>query len=94
MILLLPSSSGCVSQPGKIHQAPPPLPRHSTHFSKLVIAQEGGGIPPRQALQPASVADTTGIHVTQIKRNEGEHAQPSLNGLKKLAATLSAPRTH
>ena len=33
-------------------------------------------------------ADATGIHVTQIKRYEGGSAQPSLDGLKKLALAL------
>lgn len=35
-----------------------------------------------------ALADATGIHVIQIKRYEGGSAQPSMDGLKKLALSL------
>jgi len=36
----------------------------------------------------SQLADATGIHVTQIKRYEGGSAQPSMEGLKKIALAL------
>ncbi len=41
-----------------------------------------------KGLSQQALADATGIHVSQIKRYEGGSAQPSLDGLKKLAVTL------
>jgi transcriptional regulator with XRE-family HTH domain len=35
-----------------------------------------------------ALADATSIHVTQIKRYEGGSAQPSMEGLKKIALAL------
>jgi len=41
-----------------------------------------------KGLSQQALADTTGIHVTQIKRYEGGSAQPSIEGLKKIALAL------
>jgi transcriptional regulator with XRE-family HTH domain len=41
-----------------------------------------------KALSQQALAEATGIHVTQIKRYEGGSAQPSLDGIKKLALAL------
>lgn len=35
------------------------------------------------------MADRVGLHVNQIRRYESEHAQPSLQALKKIAVGLS-----
>lgn len=42
-----------------------------------------------KGMSQQALADATGIHVTQIKRYEAGSAQPSLDGLKKLALALT-----
>ena len=41
-----------------------------------------------KGMSQQALADATGIHVTQIKRYEGGSAQPSMEGLKKIALAL------
>ena len=41
-----------------------------------------------KGMSQQALSDATGIHVTQIKRYEGGSAQPSMEGLKKMARTL------
>lgn len=40
-------------------------------------------------LTQQELADLVGLHVNQIRRYESEHAQPSLDALKKIAVGLS-----
>lgn len=40
-------------------------------------------------LTQQEMADLVGLHVNQIRRYESEHAQPSLEALKKIAVGLS-----
>lgn len=40
-------------------------------------------------LTQQEMADRVGLHVNQIRRYESEHAQPSLEALKKIAVGLS-----
>lgn len=42
----------------------------------------------QQGLSQQAMADAMGLHVNQIKRYEAGTAQPSLDGLKKLAVAL------
>ena len=42
----------------------------------------------QQGLSQQAMAEAVGLHVNQIKRYEAGTAQPSLDGLKKLAVTL------
>jgi transcriptional regulator with XRE-family HTH domain len=41
-----------------------------------------------QALTQHELADLAGLHVNQVRRYEGGSAQPSLEGLKKIALAL------
>lgn len=41
-----------------------------------------------KGMSQQALADATAIHVTQIKRYEGGTAQPSMEGLKKIAIAL------
>lgn len=43
----------------------------------------------QHALTQQQMADTVGIHITQIKRYEAGEAQPSLDILKKIAVAFS-----
>ena len=60
-----------------------PFPR----FRRIAFAQALVQLRRAKGSQHA-LADATGIHVTQVKRYEGGSAQPSLDGLKKLALAL------
>lgn len=61
-----------------------PFPR----FRRMAFAQALVQLRRAKGLSQQALADATGIHVTQIKRYEGGSAQPSLDGLKKLALAL------
>lgn len=61
-----------------------PFPR----FRRMAFAQALVQLRRAKGLSQQGLADATGIHVTQIKRYEGGSAQPSLDGLKKLALAL------
>lgn len=52
-------------------------------FSARVIA-----LRKQRGLTQQGLADTSGIHVQQIKRYEAGHAQPTAEALKKLALAL------
>lgn len=61
-----------------------PFPR----FRRMAFAQVLVQLRRAKGLSQQALADATTIHVTQIKRYEGGNAQPSLDGLKKLAMAL------
>lgn len=62
-----------------------PFPRfRRMAFSKTLVQLRHA-----KAMSQQALADATGIHVTQIKRYEGGNAQPSLDGVKKLALALN-----
>lgn len=61
-----------------------PFPR----FRRMAFAHALVQLRRAKGLSQQALADATGIHVTQIKRYEGGSAQPSLDGLKKLALAL------
>lgn len=61
-----------------------PFPR----FRRMAFAQALVQLRHAKGLSQQALADATTIHVTQIKRYEGGSAQPSLDGLKKLALAL------
>lgn len=52
-------------------------------FSARIIA-----LRKQRGLTQQSLADTSGIHVQQIKRYEAGHAQPTADALKRLALAL------
>lgn len=55
----------------------------SMSFSARIIA-----LRKQRGLTQQSLADTSGIHVQQIKRYEAGHAQPTADALKRLALAL------
>jgi transcriptional regulator with XRE-family HTH domain len=61
-----------------------PFPR----FRRMAFAQALVQLRRAKGLSQQALADATSIHVTQIKRYEAGSAQPSLDGLKKLALAL------
>ena len=42
----------------------------------------------QRGMTQAQLADSLGLHITQIKRYEGGSSQPSVDGLKKIAVLL------
>lgn len=60
------------------------LPR----FRRMAFPQKLVQLRRAKAMSQQALADATGIHVTQIKRYEGGSAQPSMEGLKKIARVL------
>ena len=61
-----------------------PFPR----FRRMAFPQALVHLRRAKGLSQQALADATGIHVTQIKRYEGGSAQPSMDGLKKIALAL------
>ena len=58
----------------------PPMSLHIMSFSQRMIALRR-----ERGLTQQAFADATGIHVQQIKRNEADTSQPSVEALKKIA---------
>ncbi len=61
-----------------------PFPR----FRRMAFPQALVQLRRAKGMSQQALADATGIHVTQIKRYEGGSAQPSMDGLKKMALAL------
>ena len=61
-----------------------PFPR----FRRMAFPQALVQLRRAKGMSQQALADATGIHVTQIKRHEGGSAQPSMDGLKKMAVAL------
>lgn len=61
-----------------------PFPR----FRRMAFPQALVQLRRTKGMSQQALADATGIHVTQIKRYEGGSAQPSMEGLKKMALAL------
>lgn len=61
-----------------------PFPR----FRRMAFPQALVQLRRAKSMSQQALADATGIHVTQIKRYEGGSAQPSMEGLKKMALAL------
>lgn len=59
-----------------------------TRFRHMAFPQALVQLRRAKGLSQQALADATGIHVTQIKRYEGGSAQPSMDGLKKIALAL------
>ncbi len=57
-------------------------------FRRMAFPQALVQLRRAKGLSQQALADATGIHVTQIKRYEGGSAQPSMEGLKKIALAL------
>lgn len=66
---------------------------HSTplHRFRMSIAANLIRLRKAQALTQAALADLAGLHVNQVRRYETGTAQPSLDGLKKIALALHVP---
>jgi transcriptional regulator with XRE-family HTH domain len=61
---------------------------HFPRFRRMAFPQALVQLRRAKGLSQQALADATGIHVTQIKRYEGGSAQPSMEGLKKIALAL------
>lgn len=61
---------------------------HFPRFRHMAFPQALVQLRRAKGLSQQALADATGIHVTQIKRYEGGSAQPSMEGLKKIALAL------
>lgn len=57
-------------------------------FRRMAFPQALVQLRRAKGMSQQALADATGIHVTQIKRYEGGSAQPSMEGLKKMALAL------
>ena len=57
-------------------------------FRRMAFPQKLVQLRRTKGMSQQALSDATGIHVTQIKRYEGGSAQPSMEGLKKMARTL------
>ena len=59
-----------------------------TWLEAMNIAKQISKLRKGKGLTQQALADAIGLHVTQVKRYEAGHSQPSLEALKKIAQTL------
>ena len=59
-----------------------------SYFAIMSIAKRLSDIRKRKGLTQQALADSVGVHVTQVKRYEAGASQPSLEAIKKIAKTL------
>ena len=59
-----------------------------SYFAIMSIAKRLSGIRKKKGLTQQALADSVGVHVTQVKRYEAGSSQPSLEAIKKIAKTL------
>lgn len=59
-----------------------------TRLTMMSIAQRLVSLRKQKGLTQQALADSIGLHITQVKRYEAGSSQPSLEALKKIAQTL------
>ena len=59
-----------------------------SYFAIMSIAKRLSDIRKKKGLTQQALADSVGVHVTQVKRYEAGSSQPSLEAIKKIAKTL------
>ena len=59
-----------------------------SYFAIMSIAKRLSDIRKKKGLTQQVLADSVGVHVTQVKRYEAGDSQPSLEAIKKIAKTL------
>jgi len=64
-------------------------PHELEHWLPMEFADRLVALRKQRGLTQLRLADTLGLHLTQIKRYESGASQPSLDALRKIALTLS-----
>ncbi len=59
-----------------------------TRLTMMSIAQRLVSLRKQKGLTQQALADSIGLHITQVKRYEAGTSQPSLEALKKISQTL------